>query len=81
MDQFKEGDQASEDRKRYQKTAKVLTLFIVSYLTQWHLFIVYSIWTFIEVPPYLLVSTVSPLDFETPDKPNEAAKTLSVSTK
>ncbi len=59
MSRFAEGDKAAEERKRYQKTAKVLTLFIVSYLSQWFLWIVFCLWSFLTPPPYILVSIMT----------------------
>ena len=46
MSQFNEGEQAREERKKYQKTAQVLTLFILSYIAQWWAWIVFCLWSF-----------------------------------
>ena len=56
MNKFNEGEKAKEERKKYQKTAQVLTLFIVSYIAQWLAWIVYCIWSFVTVPPVVMVT-------------------------
>ena len=48
MSHFNEGEKAKEERKKYQKTAQVLTLFIVSYIAQWISVIVFNSWSFVE---------------------------------
>ena len=56
MSHFNEGEKAKEERRKYQKTAQVLTLFIVSYIAQWVTWIVYCIWSFVTLPPIIMVS-------------------------
>ena len=56
MSHFNEGEKAKEERRKYQKTAQVLTLFIVSYIAQWVTWIVYCIWSFVTPPPIIMVS-------------------------
>ena len=56
MSQFNEGEK--EERRKYQRTAKVLTLFIVFYMGQWLSAIVLYIWLFITPPPTVMVSTI-----------------------
>ena len=56
MNRFNEGEKAREERSKYQKTAKVLTLFIVSYMAQWLSAIILYIWLFITPPPTVMVS-------------------------
>ena len=53
---FKEGEHADEERRKYQKTAQVLTLFIFSYLAQWLPAIVYFCWSSLSSPPDILLS-------------------------
>ena len=55
MNQFNEGKKAKEERRKYQKTAQVLTLFIVSYVAQWLPFIIFCTWSFIAQPPTITV--------------------------
>ena len=56
MSHFNEGEKAKEERRKYQKAAQVLTLFIVSYIAQWVTWIVYCIWSFVAPPPIIMVS-------------------------
>ena len=56
MSQFNEGEHAREERRKYQKTAQVLTLFIISYIGQWWPSITYFIWSSITSPPDVSVS-------------------------
>ena len=58
MNRFNEGEKAKEERRKYQKTAQVLTLFIVSYVAQWLPWIVYCIWSFVTPPPTVMVSSM-----------------------
>ena len=60
MNRFNEGEKAKEERRKYQKTAQVLTLFIVSYVAQWLPWIVYCIWSFVTPPPTVMVSSMYP---------------------
>ena len=55
MSYFTEGENTREERKKYQRTAKVLTLFIVAYQGQWLPAIVFYIWLFITPPPTVMV--------------------------
>ena len=56
MSSFNEGEKAKADRKKYQKTAQVLTLFIVSYIAQWWAWIAFCMWSFFGAPTGLMVS-------------------------
>ena len=58
MSQFNEGEKAKEERRRYQKTVQVLTLFILSYIAQWLAPIIYKSWAFVMPPPNVLVSKI-----------------------
>ena len=58
MSRFNEGEKAKEERRKYQKAAQVLTLFIVSYVAQWLPWIVYCIWSFETPPPTVMVSSM-----------------------
>ena len=58
MSRFNEGEKAREERKKYQKTAQVLTLFIASYIGQWWTWIVFCLWSFFDYPSDLFVSTL-----------------------
>ena len=51
-----EGESSREERKKYQRTAKVLTLFIVSYQAQWLSAVIYFLWVFVTPPPTIVVS-------------------------
>ena len=55
MNRFNEGEKAKEERLKYQKTAQVLTLFIISYIAQWLAPIIYKSWAFVMQPPNVLV--------------------------
>ena len=57
MSQFNEGEHAREERRKYQKTAQVLTLFIISYIAQWWSWISFSVWNFFGPPSEYLVSS------------------------
>ena len=56
MSHFNEGEKAKEERRKYQKTAQVLTLFIVSYVAQYLPWIIFCIWSFFVPPPSFMVS-------------------------
>ena len=58
MSQFNEGEKAKEESRKYQKTAQVLTLFIISYIAQWLAPIIYKSWVFIMQPPNVLVRKI-----------------------
>ena len=44
-----QGD-VNEQTKRYQKTARMMMLFVVCYLVQYSTYIIQAFWTFAEVP-------------------------------
>ena len=56
MRQFNEAEHAREERRKYQKTAQTLTLFIISHIVQWLPSITYFIWSSITSPPDVSVS-------------------------
>ena len=43
-----------KDQGRYDKTAKILTLFVASYVVQWWPFMVYAIWAYVALPPMIM---------------------------
>ena len=61
MSQFNEGEQAREERKKYQKTAQVLTLFILSYIAQWWAWIVFCLWSFFGEASAIIVRSFGTL--------------------
>ena len=72
MRQFNEAEHAREERRKYQKTAQTLTLFIISYIVQWLPSITYFIWLSITSPPDVSVSkfirTLNTKAFQLKDK-------------
>ena len=56
MRQFTEGEHAREERRKYQKTAQTLTLFIIAYIGQWWAWIGIYIWNFFGEASPVLVS-------------------------
>ena len=57
MSRFNEGEKAKGDRKKYQRTAQVLTLFILSYIAQWWAWIIFCAWSFFGTATGLMVSS------------------------
>ena len=74
MRQFNEVEHAREERRKYQKTAQTLTLFIISYIAQWWAWITFCLWSSFGDPSMYLVSivkiTLTLLSFHTLSYPN-----------
>ena len=62
MRQFNEAEHVREERRKYQKTTQVLTLFILSYIGQWWAWIIFCIWSFFGTPSLTLASILSYLN-------------------
>ncbi len=49
---------SASDQKAYNKTANILTLFVLAYFAQWWPFMLYGVWSYFGPPPVMIVQLI-----------------------